>query len=245
MDVLGFKQFKNMYGDILAKRAQEGTGILSKADFLVAIEEPFRLTFTPERIKRSFQLVGLHPYNPGAITPAMLAPSKVTSSHAPLHINESSPIKRLKAVLSDALELDVPAPPLLPLTTPHTPVAASLTPELEIDHHLDTYTMTSGSSGSASNIRGILSSTHVHWLTSNAPITSANRFDIFVTPPDASLLPPPIPSDPANPATEPDLMKLSPDELSAYVKSLLNHSRDLAEVLKAQRIQIGLDEMVI
>ena len=41
MDVLGFKQFKNLYGDMLAKRAWEGTGILSKADFLVAIEEPF------------------------------------------------------------------------------------------------------------------------------------------------------------------------------------------------------------
>ena len=41
MDVLGFKQFKNAYGDVLAKRAQEGNGILSKADFLVAIEEPF------------------------------------------------------------------------------------------------------------------------------------------------------------------------------------------------------------
>ena len=66
----------------------------------------------------------------------MMAPSKVTT---PLHINESSPIKRLKAALSDTLELNVPAPPLLPLTAPHTPVAASLTPELEIDHYLGTY----------------------------------------------------------------------------------------------------------
>src|SRR5258706_15359643 len=177
---------------------------LSKADFLVAIEEPFRLTFTPERIKKSCELVGLPPYNLGAITPAMMAPSKVTSLHAPLHINESSPIKRLKAALSDALELDMPAPPLLPLTTPHTPVATSLTPEPEIDHHLDTYTMTSGSSGSASNTRHLLSSTHVHWLASNEAITSADHFDIFTTPPDSSLLPPPVPNNPANPAAEPD-----------------------------------------
>jgi hypothetical protein len=41
MYILGFKQFKNFYGDILAKTPREGTGILSKADFLVAIEEPF------------------------------------------------------------------------------------------------------------------------------------------------------------------------------------------------------------
>ena len=121
-----------MYGDVLAERAWEGTGILSKADLLVAIAEPFRLTFTPERIKRSFKLVGFHPYNPDAITPVMMAPSKVTSSHAPLHINESSLIKRLKTALSDALKLDVPAPPPLPLTNPHTPVVTSLTPELEL-----------------------------------------------------------------------------------------------------------------
>jgi hypothetical protein len=139
MYILGFKQFKNFYGDVLAKHTQEGTGILSKADFLVAIEGPFRLTFTPERIKKSFELVGLHPYNPDAITPAIMAPSKATSTHAPLHINESSPIKRLKSALSEALEHDVPAVPLLPLMTPHTPVATSLTPESEINPHLDTY----------------------------------------------------------------------------------------------------------
>src|SRR5258706_14409949 len=90
MDVLGFKDFKTFYGDVLAKRAREGAGVLSKADFLVAIEEPFQLAFTPERIKKSFALVGLHPYNPDAITPAMMAPSKATSSHTPLHINESA-----------------------------------------------------------------------------------------------------------------------------------------------------------
>ena len=71
MDVLGFKQFKNFYGNVLEKRAHEGLGILSKADFLVAIAEPFWLTFTPEQIKKSFELVSLHPYNPHAITPAM------------------------------------------------------------------------------------------------------------------------------------------------------------------------------
>src|SRR5258706_16284235 len=138
----------------------------------------------------------------------MMAPSKVTSSHAPLHINKSSPIKRLKPALSDALELNVPAPPLLPLTTPHTPVAASLTPEPEINHHLDTYTMTSGSSGSALNTGHLLSSTYVHWLASNEAITSADHFNIFITPPDLPLLPPPVPNNPANPAAEPDLTQL-------------------------------------
>jgi len=127
MDVLGFKQFKDAYSDTLQKRAQDGAGILSKADFLVAIEEPFKLTFTPENIKRSFELVGLHPYNPNAITPVMTAPSKATSWSAPLNINESSPIKRLKVALSDALELDAPAPPLpaLHVSSFHNPFTSA------------------------------------------------------------------------------------------------------------------------
>jgi len=179
MDVLGFKQFKDSYGDVLAKRTRDGLGILSKADFLIAIEEPFRLTFTPERIKKAFELVGLHPYNPGAITAAMMAPSKATSSCAPLQINESSPIKRIKGALSDALERDVPTLPPLPLSTPHTPLATSLTPESEIEHHQDTYVMAPGTSGPAPNAGGILSKTHAHWIASIDPITSADRFEFF------------------------------------------------------------------
>src|SRR5258706_1224104 len=251
MDVLEFKQFKNFYGDVLAKRAQEGLGILSKADFLVAIAEPFRLTFTPERIKKSFKLVGLHPYNLDAITPAMMATSRVTSSHAPIHINVSSLIKRLKDALSAVLEHNVPALPPLPLMTPHTPVATSMTPEAEIEHHQDTYMMASSSSVPMPNARGLLSNTHANWIASIDPITSADCFEIFATPPNSSVLPPPIPNDlanpadPANHAAELDLTSLPHDELCAYVTSLIGHSTDLVNVIKAQRIQIGLDDMAI
>lgn len=184
MDVLGFKNF---YGDVLAKRAQEGLGILSKVDFLVAIAEPFQLTFTPEWIKKSFELVGLHPYNPDAITPAVIATSRATSSHAPIHTNVSSLIKRLKEALSAALEHNVPTLPSLSLMTPHTPVATSLTPESEIEHHQDTYTMVSGGFGPVLNAGGLLSDTHAHWLTTIDPITSADHFEILATPPDSSL----------------------------------------------------------
>jgi hypothetical protein len=107
------------------------------------------------------------------------------------------------------------------------------------------YARASSSSGSISNTRGLLSATHLHWLPSNNPITSTNHFDIFVTPPDSHLNPPPVPNDPANPANEPDLTKLSSEELLAYVKSLHSHSHGLVDMLKAQRIQITLDEMVI
>ncbi len=70
--------------------------------------------------------------------------------------------------------------------------------------------MTSGSPGPALNNRGLLSSTHVHWLATNEPIISANHFKIFATPPNSSLLPPPVPNNPTNPAAEPDLTGFHP-----------------------------------
>jgi len=211
----------------------------------VAIEKPFKLTFTPENIKRSFELVGLHPYNPNAITPSMMAPSKATSWSAPLSINESSPIKRLKVALSDALELDAPAPPLPLLLTSLPSITPSPVPVQDMSHQLDSHTTSSSGPGPAMSARDLLSSTHAHWLVSEGPITSADRFEIFDTPPDSALHPPPIPNNPSNTSIEPDLTTLSPDELQAYTKSLLNHSHNLIDVLKAQRIQIGLDGMVI
>jgi hypothetical protein len=111
------------------------------------------LTFTPNQIKKPFELIGLHPYNLDAI---MMALSRVTSSHAPIHTKESSLIKRLKEVLSDVLEHNVPALPPLPLMTPHIPVAASSPPESDYQDHQDIYTMASGSSGPAPNAGGIL-----------------------------------------------------------------------------------------
>jgi hypothetical protein len=93
-----------------------------------------------------------------------------------------------------------------------------------------------------------LAKTHAHWIVLTDPITNANRFEFFATPPDTSLLPPLIPNDPANPAdpaTKLDLRRLSHDELCAYAKSVIGHSHDLVGVLKAQRLQIRLGEMVI
>ena len=60
-----------------------------------------------------------------------------------------------------------------------------------------------------------------------------------------ALHPPPIPSDSTNSSAELDFTALSHEELQAYTKSLLNHSHNLVDVLKAQQIQIGLDGMVI
>ena len=91
--------------------------------------------------------------------------------------------------------------------TPHTTVATSPTPEIE--HHQDVHTMVSGSSGPVPNAGGLLSDTHLNWLTTTNLITSTNHFEIFATPLDLSLNRPPIPNDPAdpaNPAAEPDLV---------------------------------------
>jgi len=177
----------------------------------------------------------------------MVAPSKATTQSAPLNVNESSPIKRLKVALSDALKLDAPAPPLPLLSTPPPSITPSPMPVLDLSHHLDHSTTTSSGSVPATSARDLLAGTHAHWLVSDQPITSADCFDIFDTPPDTALHPSSIPSNSTNASAKPDLAALSPDELWAYTKSLLNHSHNLVDVLKAQQIQIQirLDGMVI
>ena len=60
LDVLGFSQFKQSYAQILDDHAHEGFGAMNKRTFLQAIEKPFLKSFTPENIKKSFEIVGLH-----------------------------------------------------------------------------------------------------------------------------------------------------------------------------------------
>ena len=95
-------------------------------------------------------------------------------------------------------------------------------PGLDLSHQLDSHTTISSGFAPAMSAIDLLSGTHAHWLVSDQPITSADRFDIFDMPSDSALQPPPIPNNPANTSTEPDLMELSPDELWAYTKSGLH-----------------------
>lgn len=245
MDVLGFKEFKDRYGDVLDTRAREGEGVMTKADFLTAIAEPFRLTFTQDKIKRSFELVGLHPFNPEAITPAMMAPSRATSLTAPLMVKESSPLKKFKEYFSDALEATAPTPPtpvfLTDITSPHSSVATSPPSAHYSDCSLVPIV---NQTVLGTTARDILAQTHAHWIISDEPATSADRLERFETPPDNALLLPCGPNASSSAPQEP-ITKNLPEAMRLYINELEGYSKTLLNIVKTQRIQIGLDGMAL
>ena len=88
LDVLGFAQFKQYYAQILDGHARDGFGAMNKHAFLQTIKEPFTKAFTVENIKKSFELVGLHPFNPSAVKASKMAPSIPTTTNLfPLLMN--------------------------------------------------------------------------------------------------------------------------------------------------------------
>jgi hypothetical protein len=60
---------------------RDNFGAMNKRTFLQAIEKPFTKAFTVENIKKSFEIVGLHPFNPSVIK---------TSRDGPQHSNQHS-----------------------------------------------------------------------------------------------------------------------------------------------------------
>src|SRR6267154_1364167 len=84
LDVLGFSQFKCSYAQILDDCAHDNFGAMNKCTFLQAIEKPFLKSFTAENIKKSFEIVGLHPLNPNVIKTSQMAPA-FQPALVPLH----------------------------------------------------------------------------------------------------------------------------------------------------------------
>ena len=69
----------------------QGFGAMNKNALLQAIKEPFTKAFTVENNKKSFELVGLHPFNPSAIKASEMAPSIPTSTNTISLTDEPSP----------------------------------------------------------------------------------------------------------------------------------------------------------
>ena len=118
LDVLGFAQFKHHYAQILDAHAHDGFGAMNKHAFLQAIKEPFTKAFTVENIKKSLELVGLHPFNPSGIKASEMAPSIPTSTNTLSLTDEPSPVKAMKTAFANLLDdatLAVPSFPSLHL----------------------------------------------------------------------------------------------------------------------------------
>src|SRR5882757_5663324 len=116
LDVLGFSQFKHYYAQVLDDCMHDNFGAMNKQTFLQAIEKPFIKSFTVENIKKSFELVGLHPFNPSVIKTSEMAPSIPTAIKGPLLTSDPSPVKAMKVAFTSLLDnatLPVPSFPSL------------------------------------------------------------------------------------------------------------------------------------
>ena len=113
LDVIGFLQFKRAWQDVLDQRELDNAGPLDKVAFLNEIEGPWKATFMPKTIKKSFEAVGIQPFNPNIIPAMALAPSLPCSFKQPAIIQDTKAQKAMKAVFTDILTITVVPPPNL------------------------------------------------------------------------------------------------------------------------------------
>jgi len=63
LDVLGFSQFKTAYQKHANEQASQCGGRFNRADFLKAIEVPYREAFCSENVLKAFEVTGTWPVN--------------------------------------------------------------------------------------------------------------------------------------------------------------------------------------
>ena len=78
------------------------------------IEGPWGVAFTPKNVKKSFEVVGIRPFNPNIIPAKVFAPSLPNSAKQPPLIQDTEAQKAMKAVFANIL-----AVPVVPLPNLH------------------------------------------------------------------------------------------------------------------------------
>ena len=247
LDVLGFSQFKHSYAQILDDQAHDGFGAMNKCTFLQAIEKPFLKSFTVENIKKSFEIVGLHPLNPTVIKTSQMAPSIPTSIGTPSLTDEPSPVKAMKAAfisLLDNATLPVPSIPTLhiepdpSLSPPAPPAMLSIDVNDPSTPPHQTMDMTSPQKVAQELLQGASAA----WIVNSNPITSSVPFRPYSTPSSASIrlnLPPHTSSH-----YSPDDPLLIP-HLSAENAALREHIKKLDHIIASQRVQLTLNGLAV
>ena len=81
LDVLGFSQFKHAYEVAMEERAQVSEGRISKSEFLEKIAGPFREAFTPENVRRPFEVTGTWPVDRSRPTGSSQAKTSQLQGH--------------------------------------------------------------------------------------------------------------------------------------------------------------------
>jgi len=159
LDVLGFSQFKTAYQKHANEQASQCGGRFNRADFLKAIEVPYRQAFRSDNVLKAFEVTGTWPVNRNRITADHTAPSIGLSLCGEATIAPTSPVKAIHAVLSH-LQAPTPKDTLNPTssaeaTSPDTTNAA-------LQHAID-------------DLRTKLQGTHVSFLFDGSAPSSAHK----------------------------------------------------------------------
>ena len=109
LDVVGFSQFKRHYETQMEERASEQLCRITKEEFLTAIVEPYRMAFTQENIKKSYETTGTWPVNRLKITADKIAPAEGLSHYSSPIVAPSSPVKAVKTLLYNILSEETPS----------------------------------------------------------------------------------------------------------------------------------------
>ena len=99
LDIVGFSQFKHHYEVQMEEQASKQLGRITKEEFLTMIVEPYRMAFTPENVKKSFETTGTWPVNRSKITADKIGPAEGLSHYSGPIVAPSSPVKVVKTLL--------------------------------------------------------------------------------------------------------------------------------------------------
>ena len=157
--MLGFSQFKTAYQKHANEQASQCGGQFNRADFLKAIEVPYREAFRSENVLKAFEVTGTWPVNRNHITADQTATSIGLSLCGEATIAPTSPVKAIRAVLS---HLQAPAPEDTPRTTSSTEATGSDTANTALQHALG-------------NLHTKLQGTHVSFLFDGSALSSAHK----------------------------------------------------------------------
>ena len=119
LDVAVFGAHKVHWSEECEKHERETGHTIQKQDFLLVHSRAILRTFKKETILSAWEKTGLRPYNPNIITPQMLAPSTITSSHTQqlFPIEQPSPVRHVVKCMHDWLHTNsstVTPPPIAP-----------------------------------------------------------------------------------------------------------------------------------
>jgi hypothetical protein len=104
LDVAVFSILKRFWSEERDKREREMGEKVNKENFLAIYGAAHIRALTPEIISTAFRKTGVWPYDPGVITPAMMAPSLETSCEATLPIVPPTPVQLLTNLIRKVSE---------------------------------------------------------------------------------------------------------------------------------------------